>query len=60
MTLRKLLWSLWPHKHVFGRARDFTNDDAKRMPVPLSARVKDCRLCGATKPVKRRVRKAVP
>ena len=45
MTLRKLLWSLWPHKHKYGRGHAATG-------------IKRCKHCGVGAIVKRRVRKA--
>ena len=42
--LRKLWFSIWPHRHKYGRGKDG---------------IKTCKLCGHTKEVKRRVRKAI-
>ena len=54
MTLRRLLWSIVPHKCKYGRAYDIIESK-----VPgVSLRVKSCKSCGHTKEVRRRGRKA--
>jgi hypothetical protein len=64
MSLRKLFFSIWPHKCVFGRgrARELTEIidvlyDADNAPL---TRIKTCRLCGHTKPVRARRPNVVP
>lgn len=50
MTIRNYLWRLIPHRCKFGRAHDKPYEPGNLLSNLL--RVKTCKLCAATKPVR--------